>query len=133
MDLETIIAWMEAGTPVLPYLASIYVSYQFMSSVVKPVLRSKRTPVTKHFDSKFWYWVRRLMMFYPGVIGWLVGYTYILCRVDPMPNGNMFYFIMSGMGSQWLVDAGRDWAKSRGYKIPSLRDSLTPPDEDKLN
>jgi hypothetical protein len=124
MDIETLKEWWDFISPGLPYLATIFLSYKFMDSVVKPVLKSKRDPASKQYTSKTWWWIRRFQWAYPGVFGALCGLGF---NTSQMSEGNIFWFAMCGAAAQWLVDTGRDWAKSKGYNVPSLRDSITSP------
>jgi len=121
-SIETLKEWWEFAVPILPYLATILLTFFFMRDIVKPILREKRNPKTKQFTSKGWWYVRRFMVFYPAVFGTLLG---VVFKAAGVTDGSWFYFMMCGLSAQLVVHFIRDLAKAKGYNVASLSDTIS--------
>jgi len=123
MDLETIKEWWDFLLPMLPYIGTVLVTHQLMARGVKPMLARNRDPETKVFYTKGWARVRHWMWTYPSIIGALIGVGYKVSAGE----ANIFYHMLCGTSAQMLVHFARDFAKSKGYDVEEVRDTLTPP------
>ena len=122
MNLETLKQWWDFATPIAPYLGVIVLVYVVMRNGINPMIKSHRSPRTNHFQSKAWYYVRRARFAYPSLLGLAFGEASALSGQDT----NLFWCAVCGAAAQWAVDAGRDWAKSKGYDLPSGVESEVP-------
>ena len=111
--LETLKEWWVVLEPALPYMAIMFVVDQVMRRFVKPGIASKRNSDWE-FKSKFWYRIRRGMLFYPMAMAALLGWGFLVSGVTV----NLMWCVIAGAAAQLLVHLARDEAKSRGYSLP---------------
>lgn len=100
--------------PFAPYIGVIFLVDQTMRHGIKPLFKSQRDPKTNTFKSRKWYYARRTMFAHPAILGMGIG---AISTAAGFP-ANLYVCFLCGAAAQMIILGARDFAKSKGYKVP---------------